>query len=514
MSRKTSVSYRITEGLCMLFALAFAVFLCYSNSPLFLDYGSDNPIFLTIGKGITLGKVPYVDLIENKGPLLFLLNGLPQYLVAGTTGVFILEALMALGACWLILRSARLLQDTRYQIAVALVPVAVYFGHLARTLSGGNFGEEYNVFLLVVAIWAFLRESHQTKPARIPNAFWLGVAFSGVALIKISDILGVAVTVLFYFLYFVRGKWAFWRAVGAFIGGAAVLAVPVFVYLWATNSVVPMFKEYILSNFTHISGESENSALAVRWQMLTRWDQYAILSVWPLGLALVAAVWNGFTGRRNPDKALQGGMRLSSYAIALALAAGASVYVSITGYGQHLIPLAAPLMLAALLLCAGITRWLATRGRLVRAMSLAAGVAAAAMIALSAMQNAYFPPFVNSEAYREDMAYQTEFAEYIGEDPDVVFCLGVPREWYCINDIIPAYKYINLISYIVNGVGTGCDVDFEQFIEEDEIEWLVVQGDLERFRGVLTDETMDYIWENYVLVTMDSKDERGLWELI
>ncbi len=53
--------------------------------------------------------MPYVDLVENKGPLLFLLNGLPQFLVSGTVGTFILEALMAVGACLLILRSVRML---------------------------------------------------------------------------------------------------------------------------------------------------------------------------------------------------------------------------------------------------------------------------------------------------------------------------------------------------------------------------------------------------------------------
>ncbi len=145
------------------------------------------------------------------------------------------------------------------------------------------------MFFLVVAIWVLLRDSSALGKPRYRSAVWLGVAFAGVALIKISDIFGVAVTVLFYCIRVLRRKHNFWRELGAFLGGVAVLAVPVFAYLLATNSVGAMWREYILSNFSHIAGSEELGFFATRWQLITRWDSYATLSLLPIGLALVAA---------------------------------------------------------------------------------------------------------------------------------------------------------------------------------------------------------------------------------
>ncbi len=45
MAQKASRHYIAVEALCVVMALVFALLLCYDNSPLFLDYGTDNPIF-------------------------------------------------------------------------------------------------------------------------------------------------------------------------------------------------------------------------------------------------------------------------------------------------------------------------------------------------------------------------------------------------------------------------------------------------------------------------------------
>lgn len=514
IKRQTNWLYLVCEGLCVMMSIGFVLMCGYSNSPLFLDYGTDGPIFLTVGKGITMGMVPYVDIVENKGPLLFLLNGLPQYFVPGTTGAFILELLMSIGACLLILRTARYVQGEDRNAACVVLPVALYYIVACRHMNGGNFGEEYNLFLIVAAMALLVRTLYAGERDTRRNAFGLGAAAMAVALIKISDIFAMAVTVLFYIAWTLRRKKPFWKEAGAFVAGLAVVAAPVFGYLIATGSVGAMFQEYILSNFSHVSTGEDVGFLASRAAMLLSGSEYAQASLLPLWAALIAAAVGGllfWLGRKQHDHAEADGWLLA-FGVAIAAAATVSAYVSITGYGQHLIPTAAPLMLSCLIVTAAIARLL--RGRLLNVLTgLAALTLAVVMVGDSGI---YIPqrPFVTSEAYQEDVSYQTEFLDRIEDEKDSVFCINVAREWYCFNDVMPAYKYINLINYINNGVGEGVDKDFEAYITQGEIKWLVVQWDIEDYRGILTDDTIDYINENYVLDQMDSRELRSLYELI
>lgn len=66
--------------LSMLYVLLFS----YSTSPLFpYYYGGDSAQFLTIGKAWYLGKVPYIDLFDHKGPFIFWIDMLGFWLANG-----------------------------------------------------------------------------------------------------------------------------------------------------------------------------------------------------------------------------------------------------------------------------------------------------------------------------------------------------------------------------------------------------------------------------------------------
>ena len=83
---------------CIVFFMLFVVSLiillvCSKNSPLYsFNDWVDAHAFFTMGKGIFNGKIPYKDLFEQKGPLLYLIYGI-GYLISHDTfiGIFILE---------------------------------------------------------------------------------------------------------------------------------------------------------------------------------------------------------------------------------------------------------------------------------------------------------------------------------------------------------------------------------------------------------------------------------------
>ena len=72
------------------------MFFCTKSSPLYIinDWYDANAYF-TMGKGMMNGAVPYRDLFDHKGPLLYLLYGI-GYLI-DSTGFFGIFLILSLG---------------------------------------------------------------------------------------------------------------------------------------------------------------------------------------------------------------------------------------------------------------------------------------------------------------------------------------------------------------------------------------------------------------------------------
>ena len=60
--------------LFVLSGLVWALFFSKTTSPLYTDVGYDSAMFQTIGKYWAQGYLPYVDLFDHKGPLIFFIN--------------------------------------------------------------------------------------------------------------------------------------------------------------------------------------------------------------------------------------------------------------------------------------------------------------------------------------------------------------------------------------------------------------------------------------------------------
>ena len=516
MQKLNRVFCVLCELACAAMAVVLVFFMATSNSPLFRNAGSSSSIFLTVGKAITQGWTPYVDIVENKGPLLFWINAIPQFVMDGPTGIFIVELLLMVGATLLLLHATRMLSGQKHCAICVLVP-AVYFAYLSANLHGGNFGEEYNLFLTVVSIWAFVRAASGHGKRGWITPFLLGLCLMGVALIKISDIFGVGITVVFYLIWMAQKKRSFWKDAAAFFGGAALITVPVMGHLLANQAVGAMFEEYILSNFAHVGGESEAGFIAQRMNLMKSNRWYAMYTFESLlagaGAVLVVVLCRaiGKNKKKNEKEKQHSAWLMIAWIVCLSVMCFAQAYVSATGYGQHLMPIAASLAASAMLAVAALCRLIPEKADSMRliagVISVAAGVAliTASPFRLDASHR------VGSDAYEERLAYQCEFLEMIEADKDSVFGIGMPKEWYLYNDVLPAYKCMNLVNYIFANVGQNRAEDFEAYLQENPISWLVVKDTLETYRGILTDGTLDFIYENYYLYCIDESGSRELY---
>ena len=77
-----------------LFIIAFAVVFGSTYNPMnFRRMHVDSAVYITVAQGITRGQLPYLDLVDNKGPLLYLMS-VPGLFLGGFTGIWITELVL------------------------------------------------------------------------------------------------------------------------------------------------------------------------------------------------------------------------------------------------------------------------------------------------------------------------------------------------------------------------------------------------------------------------------------
>lgn len=500
MEKKTVLSV-----FCVAVLLTIGVFVFQHNSPLYQTIGADNAIFMSIGRGMAQGKVPYVDLTENKGPLFFLLMGLPQMLIEGTTGVFILEELMLLGMCLMIVLCARWLMGDKPWGLCAAIGIALYL----KIMNGGNFCEEYDLFFLMIGVTVMVHLFTGQDRGKQWRAFLLGLATVSIVLIKVSDILGMAMMVLCYIAWVIHEKRGFAKEALRYLAGMAIIVVPVFTYLICTKSVGMMFEDYILNNFVHVAKGKGNGFLETRLYLFeTGYAQSALQMAANIPVAIVGCRLMRF-GKTSEGQVKTGW--LYTCAVLMALGNLMVAFVASSGFHQHLMMGIVSSLLAALLLSSAILRRLAHVWKPFGWVQTAVAVLIACVAVGGVAADINPDDWITSEVRQTRLEYQQELLPELEGYEDSVYSIGVYPEWYWENNLLPAYRYFNIIGFIVDNVGNNQAQAFEDYLLESDLQALVIQGDIEEYRGILTDASIDFIWDQFIYYVSDSEDTRQLW---
>lgn len=231
------------------FAVALVVLgICSKSSPLypFNDWGDPN-CFVTVGKSMLHGLVPYRDLYEQKGPLLYMLHAVTAFLSwRSFFGVFLLELLA--GTCFLFL-CRRIL--SLYKLSGYLwLPVLGALVYGAKCFYQGDSAEELCLPFYAYGIYCGLKA---IQGKRLPGAwesFFVGLTSACVLWIKFS-MLG------FYMGWFAAFavlaiKWKQFpkllRMLGFILAGVAALSLPILMYFWLNGSLEYLWQVYFLDN--------------------------------------------------------------------------------------------------------------------------------------------------------------------------------------------------------------------------------------------------------------------------
>jgi hypothetical protein len=239
---------------CLAVSLIFLL-LCTKSSPLypFNDWNDANAFF-TVGKGIAHGLVPYRDLFEQKGPLLYFVHT-AAYLVSGRSfaGVFIFEVLF-FGAFLFFVRKAFLLYLGRKTSLVLLIAVAFTVLNMPA-FQHGDSAEEMCLPLLMGSLYILLKyfKTRYPEPMESRNLFAAGFMAGCVLWVKFT-LLGFWIGLFSALFAAMAVSGRIGRALAgmsAALAGMLAASLPCLAYFAANGALSDLFNGYFLVNLAY-----------------------------------------------------------------------------------------------------------------------------------------------------------------------------------------------------------------------------------------------------------------------
>ncbi len=244
---------RLLYPYCVLIAAAL-LFVCTKSSPLYpLNDWVDTNIYFTIGKGLMRGYVPYLDLYDQKGPVVYLLYGLGSLISSRSFfGVYVLEAL-SFGA--FLYLSHRIISLYSGRNALVALPVLGTLILSSMSFSHGGSLEEFCLPVFAYGLYSMLRYDRMDAPAPLKMVFANGL-LAGLLLFSKFTLLAFYAAWMAVLLFWqcLRHSVSHGLVCCAVFGCAMLLTgVPWMIY-FAVNDALPEFWHYYF--YTNVFGYS------------------------------------------------------------------------------------------------------------------------------------------------------------------------------------------------------------------------------------------------------------------
>ena len=266
----------------VLVALLYVTFFSVSTSPLYVNEGMDSAIFKSMGLAMTQGKVPYVDLFDHKGPVLYFINALGQWIWQGRLGIFLLQIIAASISFIYLYKTTRLFLNGIQSVAIMVVSLFLFSGFY----QSGNLCEEWILAFISPCLFLLLSDivHGELKHVSPLYGFIYGICFGLAFFIRPNDalaILGGALLGTICYAWFVKKENIIRICcdILAFLCGFVVVCIPIYVYFAYHHAI----NDFIYGLFVHNSLYSDGIK-----GILLSYKKVAYILVW---FVLWSMIW-------------------------------------------------------------------------------------------------------------------------------------------------------------------------------------------------------------------------------
>ncbi len=248
--------------LCFFTCFSFISLLICSKCSFIYPFNDwyDANILFTLGKALMNGRIPYVDLVDQKGPYPYLLYGV-AYLISHKSflGLFILECISLSLFLFVISRSVKLYTKNGY---LFLYPIVSFVTVSSSGFVHGGSIEEFSLPLIAYSVYVSLKLVRQKELKLwelLLSGFLAGILFWS-KFTLCGCFLAFSVVVIAVCLKEKKIKRLFAYA-GLFIAGCITASVPWFVFFYARKSVNAFLNSYLISNTFDYTNNVEMSLI-------------------------------------------------------------------------------------------------------------------------------------------------------------------------------------------------------------------------------------------------------------
>lgn len=225
--------------------------ICSKNSPLYVfnDWVDANAFF-TVGKGWMNGLIPYRDLFEQKGPILYLIYGIGT-LISDTSflGIYLLEIISFSIFNYYIIKILNLFVEKKYCYLIntlffSIIISSSFFVH-------GGSAEEFCFPLLAYSLYIIIDHYVHNKEINNKKLFINGLLAGIVSLIKFNLLGFWFIWMAFiFFENFVQKKFkkSFYDCM-IFLSGMFLPIIIFMIYFFVNNALDDFIEAYITFNF-------------------------------------------------------------------------------------------------------------------------------------------------------------------------------------------------------------------------------------------------------------------------
>ena len=229
--------------------LAFLVSMNSSTTCFWIrEPGIDQSVFLYVAQRMFHGEMPYRDSFDHKGPLVYVFDYLAE-LISPTYGPWILDLVCMLAVLIIFYLTAKLILDNR---AAALILLTASATFIPGFYHGGNTVEIMAMPFIALALYIFCRYFINNSIKNY-GLLLFGISFAAVMLLRVNMAAPWLIMCVAVIIREFRQKKAkeILRYFLLFIAGAAVVILPVIIWLIAGRAFNDFIDQYFIFNIKY-----------------------------------------------------------------------------------------------------------------------------------------------------------------------------------------------------------------------------------------------------------------------
>ncbi|WP_346675678.1 hypothetical protein [Enorma phocaeensis] len=208
---------------------------------------TDSSVFQYIGSSMLDGAVPYRDVFDHKGPLIYFINCL-GWMLHGESGIWLIEVISLTVCAILWFELAYLVNGSN---SASLLSSLLGLSAFILWIEGGNLTEEYCLPFLTTILLVYVATIKTKKPVSFYFAFITGVSCAVVFLIKYNALLFVIPLISSELIKLHFDGSSFFKYACCGVIGFTLPTIAVAAWLFSNGALEECFRDYFLFNLSY-----------------------------------------------------------------------------------------------------------------------------------------------------------------------------------------------------------------------------------------------------------------------